>query len=103
MICISVTPESRQLAKVDIYNAANQCDIVEVCLDRLHSYRRSWTSHGGTGWGGCSSGFCFGFWPGRGFDFLLARNGLPGKLGQGFKFCLQLRQQLISNGQSYFG
>ena len=36
MICISVTPESRQLAKVDIYNAANQCDIVEVCLDRLH-------------------------------------------------------------------
>ncbi len=36
MICISVTPESRQLAKVDIYNAANQSDIVEVCLDRLH-------------------------------------------------------------------
>lgn len=36
MICISVTPESRQLAKVDIYNAANQCDLVEVCLDRLH-------------------------------------------------------------------
>ncbi len=36
MICISVTPESRQLAKVDIYNAANQCDVVEVCLDRLH-------------------------------------------------------------------
>ena len=35
MICISVTPESRQLAKVDIYNAANQCDLVEVCLDRL--------------------------------------------------------------------
>ncbi|WP_010583917.1 type I 3-dehydroquinate dehydratase [Schlesneria paludicola] len=36
MICISVTPESRQLAKVDIYNASNQCDLVEVCLDRLH-------------------------------------------------------------------
>lgn len=36
MICISVTPESRQLAKVDIYNAANQCDLVEVCLDHLH-------------------------------------------------------------------
>jgi len=36
MICISVTPESRQLAKVDIYNAANQCDLVEVCLDKLH-------------------------------------------------------------------
>lgn len=36
MICISVTPESRQLAKVDIYNAANQCDLVELCLDRLH-------------------------------------------------------------------
>lgn len=36
MICISVTPESRQLAKVDIYNATNQCDLVEVCLDRLH-------------------------------------------------------------------
>ena len=35
MICISVTPESRQLAKVDIYNASNQCDLVEVCLDRL--------------------------------------------------------------------
>lgn len=36
MICISVTPESRQLAKVDIHNAASQCDLVEVCLDRLH-------------------------------------------------------------------
>jgi len=35
MICISITPESRQLAKVDLYNAANQCDIVEVSLDRL--------------------------------------------------------------------
>lgn len=36
MICISVTPESRNLAKVDIHNAAKQCDLVEVCLDRLH-------------------------------------------------------------------
>ena len=36
MICISITPESRQLAKVDIFNAEKQCDIVEVCLDRLH-------------------------------------------------------------------
>jgi len=35
MICISVVPESRQLAKVDIFNAANQADLVEVCLDRL--------------------------------------------------------------------
>ena len=35
MICISVTPSSRQLAKVDIWNAANQCDMVEVCLDHL--------------------------------------------------------------------
>ena len=35
MICISVTPESRQLAKVDIFNASNQCDLVELCLDRL--------------------------------------------------------------------
>jgi 3-dehydroquinate dehydratase/shikimate dehydrogenase len=35
MICISVTPESRRLAKVDILNAARQCDLVEVCLDHL--------------------------------------------------------------------
>lgn len=35
MICISVTPESRQLAKVDIFNAASQGDLVEVCLDHL--------------------------------------------------------------------
>jgi len=35
MICISVTPESRNFAKVDILNAAAQCDIVELCLDRL--------------------------------------------------------------------
>jgi 3-dehydroquinate dehydratase/shikimate dehydrogenase len=35
MICISVTPESRQLAKVDLFNAASQCDLIELCLDRL--------------------------------------------------------------------
>lgn len=35
MICISVTPESRQLAKVDLFNAAGQCDLIELCLDRL--------------------------------------------------------------------
>lgn len=35
MICISVTPESRQLAKVDILNAARQGDLVELCLDHL--------------------------------------------------------------------
>ncbi|OYW12498.1 MAG: 3-dehydroquinate dehydratase, partial [Planctomycetales bacterium 12-60-4] len=31
----SVTPTSRQLAKVDILNAARQSDLVEVCLDHL--------------------------------------------------------------------
>lgn len=35
MICISVTPESRQLAKVDILNAGRQSDLVEVCVDHL--------------------------------------------------------------------
>jgi 3-dehydroquinate dehydratase/shikimate dehydrogenase len=35
MICISVTPESRTLAKVDLFNAAGQCDLIELCLDRL--------------------------------------------------------------------
>ena len=35
MICISVTPESRTLGKVDVLNAAGQGDIVELCLDRL--------------------------------------------------------------------
>lgn len=35
MICISVTPESRQLAKVDILNASRQGDLVELCLDYL--------------------------------------------------------------------
>ncbi|QDT54873.1 Shikimate dehydrogenase [Caulifigura coniformis] len=35
MICITVTPESRTLGKVDILNAASKGDIVELCLDRL--------------------------------------------------------------------
>ncbi len=35
MICITVTPESRTLGKVDILNAASKGDIVEVCLDHL--------------------------------------------------------------------
>jgi len=35
MICITVTPESRTLGKVDILNAAAKGDIVEVCLDHL--------------------------------------------------------------------
>ncbi|MBW3540997.1 MAG: type I 3-dehydroquinate dehydratase, partial [Planctomycetes bacterium] len=35
MICISVTPTSRKLAKVDILNASRRCDLVEVCLDHL--------------------------------------------------------------------
>ncbi|MFO1020873.1 MAG: type I 3-dehydroquinate dehydratase [Planctomycetales bacterium] len=35
MICISVTPRSRQLARVDILNAARQADLVEICLDHL--------------------------------------------------------------------
>lgn len=35
MICISVSPKSRQLARVDILNAARQADLVELCLDHL--------------------------------------------------------------------
>ncbi len=35
MICISVTPESRRLAKVDILNASRHGDLIEVCLDKL--------------------------------------------------------------------
>jgi len=35
MICISVTPTSRKLAKVDILNASRNCDMIEVCLDHL--------------------------------------------------------------------
>ncbi|MEZ6144527.1 MAG: type I 3-dehydroquinate dehydratase [Planctomycetaceae bacterium] len=35
MICITVTPISRTLAKVDLLNAASQGDIIELCLDHL--------------------------------------------------------------------
>jgi 3-dehydroquinate dehydratase / shikimate dehydrogenase len=35
MICITVTPESRTLGKVDILNAATKGDLIEVCLDHL--------------------------------------------------------------------
>lgn len=35
MICITVTPRSRTLAKVDMLNAASQGDIIELCLDYL--------------------------------------------------------------------
>ena len=35
MICISVAPESRKLARADLLNASNHCDIIELCLDRL--------------------------------------------------------------------
>lgn len=35
MICISVAPESRKFAKVDLFNASSQCDLIELCLDRL--------------------------------------------------------------------
>ncbi len=35
MICISVTPVSRTFAKVDLLNAQGQCDIIELCLDKL--------------------------------------------------------------------
>ncbi|MEZ6066613.1 MAG: type I 3-dehydroquinate dehydratase [Planctomycetaceae bacterium] len=35
MICITVTPTSRTLAKVDLLNAARQGDIIELCLDHL--------------------------------------------------------------------
>ena len=35
MICISVTPESRRLAKVDLLNASRHCDLIEFCLDYL--------------------------------------------------------------------
>jgi 3-dehydroquinate dehydratase/shikimate dehydrogenase len=35
MICISIAQESRRLALVDMYNAAPQCDLLEVRLDRF--------------------------------------------------------------------
>jgi len=35
MICIPIAPESHRLARVDLLNAARQCDMVELRLDRL--------------------------------------------------------------------
>jgi len=35
MLCIAVAPESRRLGKVDLFNAAPQCDVIEFRLDRL--------------------------------------------------------------------
>src|SRR5262249_34941895 len=35
MICISINQESRRLALVDMLNAARQCDLLEIRLDRL--------------------------------------------------------------------
>ena len=35
MICISVTPQSRRLAKADLLNASRQGDLIELCLDHL--------------------------------------------------------------------
>lgn len=35
MICISINQESRRLALVDMFNAARQCDLLEVRLDRF--------------------------------------------------------------------
>jgi 3-dehydroquinate dehydratase/shikimate dehydrogenase len=35
MICISINQESRRMALVDMINAASQCDLVEVRLDRF--------------------------------------------------------------------
>src|SRR5262245_30090645 len=36
MICITVTPTSRTLAKADLLNAARHGDIIELCLDHFH-------------------------------------------------------------------
>src|SRR3984893_11236712 len=35
MICISINQESRRMALVDMLNAARQCDLLEVRLDRF--------------------------------------------------------------------
>ena len=35
MLCISVAPISRKLAKADLLNAAGQCDLIELCLDHF--------------------------------------------------------------------
>src|ERR1700733_5781287 len=35
MICISISQESRRMALADMLNAARQCDLLEVRLDRF--------------------------------------------------------------------
>src|SRR5438094_974221 len=35
MICISIAQESRRFALVDMLNAAQQCDLLEIRLDRF--------------------------------------------------------------------
>src|ERR1700690_2646557 len=35
MICISINQESRRLALFDMFNAAGQCDLLEIRLDRF--------------------------------------------------------------------
>src|ERR1700683_3714026 len=35
MLCISVAPVSRKLAKADLLNAAGQGDLIELCLDHF--------------------------------------------------------------------
>src|SRR5579862_1693298 len=35
MLCISVAPVSRKLAKADLLNAAGQCDLIELCVDHF--------------------------------------------------------------------
>ena len=35
MICVTITPESRTLAKVDLLNASRMGDIIELCIDHL--------------------------------------------------------------------
>jgi 3-dehydroquinate dehydratase/shikimate dehydrogenase len=35
MICVTVTPVSRTLAKVDLLNAARMGDVIELCIDHL--------------------------------------------------------------------
>lgn len=35
MICVSVAPQSRKFAKVDLLNASRYCDVIELCLDHL--------------------------------------------------------------------
>ena len=39
MICISINQESRRFALVDMLNAAKQCDLLEIRLDRFEKER----------------------------------------------------------------